>query len=73
MDTIKEYTSYTKIIEVLQKNGLDYGTATKIYNNLQDIYLKETDEKTKDRARVLSSAIFEIKSFYINYIEFMKK
>ena len=59
--------NYSKIFDILQKNNLNYENVKNIYDSLQDLYLKETDIKTKDITRVLSSAIFEFKNFYIDY------
>ena len=66
------YEGFTKILSILQNNGLDYETTKRIYEELDKLFIKEKDEKTKDVARFLSSCMFEFKKFYIDYIDYMK-
>lgn len=52
-----------EIIKILEKHGLTYEKTANIYNDLENLYLKN-DEYKKD-AGFLSSAIFEFKNYYI--------
>lgn len=54
-----------KINEILQKHGLTDEKTIELYAELSLLWLKTNDPKEKDIARVLSSAIFEIKKYYI--------
>jgi hypothetical protein len=54
-----------EINEILQKHGLTDKKTIELYADLSTLWLKTKDQKTKNIAQVLSSAIFEFKKYYI--------
>lgn len=52
-----------EIIKILEKHGLTYEKTANIYNDLENLYLK--NDKYKKDAGFLSSAIFEFKKYHI--------
>lgn len=54
-----------EINEILKKHGLTDKKTIELYADLSLLWLKTKDQKTKNIAQVLSSAIFEIKKYYI--------
>lgn len=58
-----------EIRTILKKHCLNIQNINALYNELNEIYLTNygKDMKKSDKARVLSSAIFEIKKFLIEY------
>lgn len=51
--------------KVLKKYNFNYETVKNLYSDLLDIYLKTKDQKIKNIANTLSSAMFEFKKYYI--------
>ena len=54
-----------EINEILKKHGLTDKKTIELYADLSTLWLKTKDQKTKNIAQVLSSAIFEFKKYYI--------
>lgn len=54
-----------KINEILQKHGLTDKKTIELYADLSLLWLKTNDPKEKDIARLLASAMFEFKKYYI--------
>ena len=50
---------------ILKKYNFNYETVKNLYSDLLDIYLKTKDQKIKNIANTLSSAMFEFKKYYI--------
>lgn len=54
-----------EINNILKKYNLDDKTTTELYADLLEINIRGKDQKTKNIAGILKSAIFEFKKYYI--------